>query len=344
MKDHRKQEIEKLIQEYLEGILDEFGCNSLLNWLNEDQKNELYFQKYRTTWNPKKEGQLEKSWTTLKAKRQLRENINDYQLNSDRTWGSKTLNITRNQLIKIVAILVVGLIFSFILNDRISDFKKLSIDSQWVQAETVAGQKARIILPDSSVVWLNSETTISFPSDFNSLRNRIVKLQGEAYFDVKNQGNSRFVVQCPDYNVEVKGTEFNVMAYKDFNRTETTLVEGVVTIKKGKQSIQLKPGERIVYSNNYLVKSKGQVRQAAMWKENRFYFDNVPFKELARRLERWYDVKITLNDQSLNDVYYSGYFKNEETVWQVLDVIKITTPIEYERKEFREITIDKRIN
>ncbi|NJK86716.1 MAG: DUF4974 domain-containing protein [Bacteroidales bacterium] len=97
----------------------------------------------------------------------------------------------------------------------------------------------------------------------------------------------------------------------------------------------------MVFRKNTLSKSKGLVRQATLWKENKFYFDKVPFKELVRRLERWYDVKIQLNDQSFDEVFYSGYFKNEETIWQVLDVIKMTTPIDYERKDFRQIVIKR---
>ena len=132
------------------------------------------------------------------------------------------------------------------------------------------------------------------------------------------------------------------MAYEDFDRTETTLVEGIVYIHKGSQNLTLKPGERAVFSKNYLTKSSAQVRQATLWKDNKFYFDNIPLRELARRLERWYDVKIILKDPSLKDIYYSGYFKNEETVWQVLAVIQMTTPIQYERNQFREITIERR--
>ena len=201
------------------------------------------------------------------------------------------------------------------------------------------GSKDENNSPDRSVVWLNSETSISFPSDLKSRRNRIVKLEGEAYFDVKKQGSSRFTVICSDYDIEVKGTKFNVMAYKDFERTETTLVEGAVNISKGNQNLTLKPGERAIYSKNYLTKSRAQVRQATLWKDNKFYFDNIPLRELIRRLERWYDVKIILKDSPLKDIYYSGYFKNEETVWQVLNVIQMTTPILYERNQFREITI-----
>jgi ferric-dicitrate binding protein FerR (iron transport regulator) len=74
------------------------------------------------------------------------------------------------------------------------------------------------------------------------------------------------------------------------------------------------------------------VQEEAAWKDNLFMFTDVKFEELCRRLERWYDVNITLADSELKEIKYTGNFRNEETIWQVLDIIKITTPIRYELK------------
>lgn len=333
--------VDKIIEKYLNGKLSDADSEILIRWLEEDEENTKYIRNYSRGWNPLDNDSLENSWNVLKVKRQLREDSADLQIQRRQSWGSRAIHLSRLQFLKYAAMLLIGLLLSLFIGSQVYEYFKDEAKMAWISAETASGQKTKIVLPDSSVVWLNSESSISFPSDFESRRKRIVKLQGEAYFDVAKQGSSRFTVICPDYNVEVKGTKFNVMAYEDFERTETTLVEGEVTINKGSQILTLKPGERAVYTHNYLTKSKAQVRQATLWKDNKFYFDNIPLRELARRLERWYDVKIIL-DPSLKETYYSGYFKNEETVWQVLDVIQMTTPILYERNQFREIAIARK--
>lgn len=337
------QKIDDLIRKYLEGNLCDAECAELLNWLDKDQNNTDYFREFARTGLPEQNATIEKSWNALKVKRQLRESAEGLHMNRH-DKGRKILHLSLLQITRYAALIVIGMITVLYAHNRIQDYLEDKQGGQWIHAETEAGQKTKIVLPDSTVVWLNSESVVSFSSNFETQRKRIIKLDGEAFFDVTDQGRSKFIVQCRDYNIEVKGTRFNVMAYKDFNRTETTLVEGAVQIIKGEDKLVLDPGERAIASRGYLTKSRAQVRQATLWKENKFYFDNVPFRELARRLERWYDVKITLADRSLDDIYYSGYFKNEETVWQVLDVIQITTPIVYERKQFREITISRKAN
>jgi ferric-dicitrate binding protein FerR (iron transport regulator) len=334
--------VKGIIDNYLSGKLNDEECRILIKWLDEGKENVKYFREYCKEWNVLEDESVEESWNAFQVKKQLRDNSSDLQLERKLSWGKRAIQVSRIQLIKYAAILAIGLLLSVFVGMQISEYFIDESRKPWVTAETLSGQKTKIVLPDSSVVWLNSETSISFPSDFESRRKRIIKLEGEAYFDVAKQGASKFTVICPDYEIEVRGTKFNVMAYKDFDRTETTLVEGAVLIRKGSQVLSLKPGERAVFSKNYLTKSKAQVRQATLWKDNKFYFDNIPLRELIRRLERWYDVKITLKDSSLKDIYYSGYFKNEETVWQVLDVIKMTTPILYERNQFREITIARK--
>ena len=340
MKEKNK-EADHIIGKYLKGDLSDSECKFLLQWLGEDRENVKYLRDLSREWSPDSNESLENTWNVLQVKMQLRESSADFQLESKKSWGSRVIQVSRKQLFRYAAGLMIGILLSVFIGSQLSDYSKDESKKPWISAETQSGQKTKIFLPDSSVVWLNSESSISFPSDFESRRNRIVKLKGEAYFDVAKQGSSRFTVVCADYDIEVKGTKFNVMAYSDFERTETTLVEGAVNIRKGSQSLTLKSGERAIYSKNYLSKSRAQVRQATLWKDNKFYFDNIPLRELARRLERWYDVKIIL-DPSLKETYYSGYFKNEETVWQVLDVIQMTTPILYERNQFREITIARK--
>jgi transmembrane sensor len=330
---------EELIKKYLTGSLSESEVDNLVNWIRSDNENLSYFRKCCRSWEGSEDISLERSYNHLVSKRMLREAAENTVAGAGSYQVSFLFRKYSRRFMKYAAVFMVGILATILLQLYISNNRKMENAVQWVCAETATGQKARLVLPDSSVVWLNAETRISFPSDFAAQRERVVTLEGEAYFQVQDQKSRHFTVRCRDYEVRVKGTEFNVMAYEDFNRTEATLVRGAITVIRDNKSVDVSPGERVVYSDNSLVKSNAHIRQATLWKENKFYFDNVPFRELIRRLERWYDVDITLSGEQLDKIYYSGYFKNEETVWQVLDVIQLTTPIQYERKDFREIII-----
>jgi len=129
------------------------------------------------------------------------------------------------------------------------------------------------------------------------------------------------------------------MAYADFNRTETSLVEGKIEIKKGEQVIPVAPGQILTYSENQFKIKEGNTKLTTQWKNDVFDFDKITFKELLVRLERWYDVDIEIKNPKLNEIIYSGVFKNEETIWQVLQTFELTLPIRYERVDFRKFII-----
>nr|WP_319399796.1 FecR domain-containing protein [uncultured Carboxylicivirga sp.] len=219
--------------------------------------------------------------------------------------------------------------------------------TQWCEMIVPKGEKSQVILPDGTHIWLNSESKLRYPIRFGRKERRVI-LEGEAFFEVSKNKDVPFYVQTEDYETKVLGTEFNVMAYSDFGRTETTLKKGSVAIEiekegKRKEVVVLKPGQRVAYdkaSKQFCVK-KSNPDQVMAWRSNVFLFDNISFHELVLRLERWYDVSIELKDQELNELRYTGKFKNEETIWQVLDIIKMTTPIEYNLTN-RNLTIVKK--
>lgn len=171
---------------------------------------------------------------------------------------------------------------------------------------------------------------------------REVKLNGEAYFEVAKHASEPFTVKTNDYNIRVLGTKFNVMAYPDFGRTETSLIEGKIEIQKGAQNITVGPGQTFTFTDNQFSIKKTNASQTARWKDDIFDFDRITFKELMARLERWYDVEIKIKNPELNGIVYSGIFKNEETIWQVLNTFELTLPIRYKRVDFRKFVIEKK--
>jgi ferric-dicitrate binding protein FerR (iron transport regulator) len=169
---------------------------------------------------------------------------------------------------------------------------------------------------------------------------RKLKLTGEAYFEIAKQYDDPLTVETIDYTVQVLGTKFNVMAYADFSRTETSLVEGKIEIQKGEQTISVVPGQMLTYAENGFNIKEDNTKLTTRWKDDVFDFDKIEFKELIIRLERWYDVEIEVKNPDLNKIIYSGVFKNEETIWQVLETFELTLPIKYQRVDFRKFVIE----
>ena len=105
------------------------------------------------------------------------------------------------------------------------------------------------------------------------------------------------------------------------------------------QLIPIKPGQEITFKDQHFAIEASNTNLSTKWKDVIFDFDKIPLKELIVRLERWYDVKIEIKNPELNTILYSGIFKNEETIWQVLNTFQLTLPIRYSRVGFREFEI-----
>jgi transmembrane sensor len=163
--------------------------------------------------------------------------------------------------------------------------------------EAPLGQKARVELPDGSMVWLNSGSVIRYSSDFK--KKRELELKGEAFFDVQKSNGKPFLVHTPFLDVEVTGTRFNVNAYDDEPSVETALVEGKVNLilHSSNQNFRLDPGKVLSYSkkSQELVTSDLNDEATVSWKENRLIFINDDFAKLVRKIEKWYNVEVIYN-------------------------------------------------
>lgn len=200
-----------------------------------------------------------------------------------------------------------------------------------IEKENPRGQRSELLLPDGSKVWLNAESKITFPQEFNH-KNRIVTLQGEAYFDVI-KSEQPFIVKTNSIDIEVLGTGFNVMAYPCDETITTTLVTGKVRVKKlnsDNQKVQkviLTPDHQAVYykSEDRFVLDQVDVTKYTSWKCGKLIFDNVPIIDLVNTLERWYGTEILLQE-NLNDKYNYTLTITEESLPEVMNLIQKTTP------------------
>lgn len=187
-----------------------------------------------------------------------------------------------------------------------------SSDSQHVVAlnsiSTPKGGKYQINLPDGTMVWLNSASTLKFPASFNGSKERKVVLDGEAYFEVFKDNKRPFKVQSNHQVVQVYGTHFNINSYSDEGSTKTTLLEGSVKVSSVENQAEqfLKPGEQSSLNNSSpdkMLITQASIEQVMAWKNGYFHFEKDNLYGVMRQLSRWYDVDIVYNIQKSDDEF-----------------------------------------
>lgn len=178
------------------------------------------------------------------------------------------------------------------------------------------GQKFQIILSDGTKIHLNSGSSLKFPISFIEGHYRKVYLTGEAYFEVTKDKSHPFIVQSSDMNVKVLGTKFNVTAYKEDQVINTVLVEGSVQVfekNTPNQKSILVPGEKAswIKSNNEVTIRKVDVSEYTAWIDGQLIFRSLPFRKIAQKLERTYNVSIINNNKGLENEVFSATFNQD---------------------------------
>lgn len=236
---------------------------------------------------------------------------------------------------------------------------------------TKNGSRSKIELPDGTQVWLNGGSQLTY-NDAYGKELREIKLSGEAFFDVAKDAEHPFIIHANEIDIKVLGTAFNVRAYPDDKRTEAALIRGLIEVSfKGRPAdrLYLKPNEKISVMNGEILRTdlneKALVVTAATtsvrnaeepliafskiayqspvdstvletaWVKNKFIFRNKSFEELAKDMERWYNVSFDCKDSSLLQKHFTGSFYHE-TITEALEILKLSYPFHY--------TIDKNKN
>lgn len=222
------------------------------------------------------------------------------------------------------------------LTERKSD-KQITVASTTIRTDE--GEKAHILLADSTCVFMNSGTTIEYSTDYN-IKERKVKLSGEAFFDVRTNPEKPLVVQLGKMSVSATGTRFNVLSYGNEDRIETTLEEGKIQVSiAGQETIEVKTGQQVVY---FTKTNKAIVRDVSTgtytsWKENKLWFNDTPFEEVLRKIARRYNVTFKIRNRDLLELKYTGTFI-DESIEDVMQMLKIVSPITY--KIYKRATIN----
>lgn len=234
---------------------------------------------------------------------------------------------------RIAAILLIPLLIYSLFNLSQMIFVH-SKSISWVEVVSPQAARTHFELPDGSHVSLNGGTHLKYNADF--VHDRRIEVMGEAYFDVVHDESSPFVVQTEELDVRVLGTKFSIAAFENENQVEVILEEGKIELTGVKNSFSeiLKPNEGFFYSKN---SHTGTIRNVeanyyTAWKDGILIFRSEPLGEVFKRIGHWYNVHFDLEDKSIEGFMYRATFKNE-SLDEVLRLIALTAPIEYELNE-----------
>ncbi|MGV8091598.1 MAG: FecR family protein [Mangrovibacterium sp.] len=256
-------------------------------------------------------------------------------LNKESSWKSIHRTILRT-IFKRYAVVTLKyaavILITFLIGDNFHYFRQRDSNLQYAEVEVLNGQMGHLFLFDGTEVWLNSGSHFKYPNRFNR-DERKVFLRGEAFFKVHHDKHLPFVVQTDKMDVEVLGTSFNVSAYPEEEEYSVTLEQGSVNIRSAnqKQGTVLTPGQRAsVGGSGTIHVERVPVKKYTDWKEGRIVFDAESLGEIARKLERWYNVTINFDSEELKAFRVTGRIIRNKPIDQTMKAIEMLTPVRYQ--------------
>lgn len=249
--------------------------------------------------------------------------------NIDHSMNRKWMKLLQ----KVAAILILPLLsFAIWQGIQLTHFHQTVAEHEISTPPTL---RSNFVLPDGTKVWLNGNTTIHYPENFVGAE-RLVVLNGEAYFEVAKDKQHPFIVRIGELLVEATGTEFNISSFIDDSKQEILLTEGRVNLllQKDKQRVQLTGLEvnELAVFNRTDRKMKVEVvepEKFIAWREGRIIFKNDNLSDVLTRLERWYNVDFECSNTMKASYAFTGSFEGDDLA-QILNCIELTTPIHFE--------------
>ncbi|HEC44488.1 MAG TPA: FecR family protein [Bacteroides sp.] len=369
------QHIKRLLDEFISGKITPEDENDLFDFVNNhDIDSTLIAWMYKKwTDSPKRSVGFHSEGANEKIRRKL--NLPDRSSREEREYANHVIELEKRkkgrfipQIFRIAAVLALALIGSYLVLMRSGYFTTMPLKESYSEVFANNGSKSTIVLPDSSIIILNSGSYLRYPVNFHG-KNRWVYFEGEAFFNIKTGKAYPFYVNTGNISIRVTGTEFNVKSFPEDQFIETTLISGSIIIEELDEKKQLinqiflNPNQFAVYDKNtnkievsdLLIEDEIIPKQAVRvehepavlktpqitvaWKDDKFVFYNESLEEIAIRMERWYDTKIVIQDEELKKYRYSGTFE-DENIEQALDALKLAASFEFQINN-NQITIKR---
>ncbi len=299
-----------IIKKYFEGIVDEDEQKQLLNWI-EDKDNFTEFKKEKVKWKKERLTSIANQDTEAGLVRFQTHIMND-----------EFANVVRLKKVRFIYRYATAVMLILLLSLGGIYIKTIMVEPLYTSVVADNGQISKIVLPDHSVVWLNSGSSLTYNDKF-AKSNRDLKLEGQAYFDISHNEDLPLIVKSKDVNVKVLGTKFEVEAYRDADKTSVLLEEGSVEMSLARNlanKIMLKPGQRAEFNveSGKIVRENVKTEKYTAWRKGILNLYNCPLSEAALKLERRYNYKFIVIER-LKDYKITLSIENEDFD----DVLKI---------------------
>lgn len=316
-----------LFIKYFRGEASEPEIDRILEWVHRSSDNKNYFAHAKAIWDL--------SGEVLQPLPMTKNSI-----------GNKNKNLFWLLYLSVAAVVIVLLSLNLFLRHQIAPLNEeglpmKNIVDNMVTIYTNKGVKGSVVLPDSTVVWMNSDSKISYPVNFAHAR-RDVSMSGEIYFEVKKDSLCpMYVTTNKNLTVEVLGTSFSIKSYNNDSESKTTLFNGSIVLhyKDSKTlddiKVNIKPSEMItcIDSNIKPILSRPKdITRVIAWKDGKLLFDNTPMSEAIKMLERWYGATFVVKNQDIYKYKLTSTF-HSESITQVLDMMKYCMPMQFVVKE-----------
>ena len=289
----------KLSQNYFQGRITDREEKLLHQFLKESEQNRALFQQWEAEWRNNAREQAsaktKAAWERMAAQMQT-----EAKANSSAVRRKRGLYYAAAA----VGLLLIGCaLWLFLPKAPVKPF----------MAETAPHEQKAFTLPDGTQVTLNGSSTLTCAADYGQ-RDRNITFDGEGVFDVQKDAAKPFIIHIGDYSVTVLGTQFNLSAYKEDGAYTLALIKGSVKIKYRQDSVMVQPNEQVRFDKQTATFLKEPIKAALAdaWTEGRLAFENIPLQDLANKLERLYDVRITfVNPQIAQERVYISICTDE---------------------------------
>ena len=328
---HKKEQIQRLYQKFLDQSITQEEFERLLDLVkNMDDKDERSRLTYQI-WKIKRPGQQNRKTVSSKRKKKTFTPATDNPVPDAKAYGY-TKNRENHLFYKVIAFLVV-IIAAFLIYYLQNPGWLHEEEVVYLEKATSAGQKLTVLFSDGSKVQLNSGSKLVYPEKF-AREVRQLTLEGEAFFEVVRNDRNPFKVRSGKLMTTVLGTSFNIKAYPENQKIEVAVAAGEVQVA-GVDDTTLAP--QLVAPNtlasynpstNEIEIQPFDVQSIIAWKERVVRFDETSFEEVAGTLERWYGVKIMIENERIGNCVLYGEFENT-SLQSVLQMLKVALDIEY---------------
>lgn len=334
--EERNSHIDELIAAFLSRGLDKEAREELEAWIAASEDNRRYFMQQQEIWFSAVQEEERTRYDADRAFEAFRKRAaaSKVQKRSRRVIGWKTMCKYA------AAVLLVGLVSFFSYRQGESNLQNALTQ---VEVEAPLGAQTRLRLPDGTLVVLNAGSRLVYPQDFG-IDNRKVELSGEGYFEVERNEKLPFHVQTPSLSVRVLGTRFNFRDYPDDEEAVVSLLEGKVALGnrlRAEAEMILLPDEQVTLdkAEGHMKKKSVKIKNVLEWTSGQLFFDETPLPEVAKILERSYDVHITFATDSLRNFrFYGSFVRGEQGIKDILQALEKTGKVRYTQKE-RDITL-----